>query len=148
MYPPSTFASRAPAAPGGIPGTTAGRDTRAGRLTAPLARMGRLVLAGLLIAALGAGAIACGSSSPPANGSATPSRSLGAAPRAGLARYLKAVKQLTPQGQKAFVTCMRRNGEPSFPGTPGLSSLMAAGITLRSSTFQAAIGACKSKLAG
>jgi hypothetical protein len=120
-------------------------------LQSPFARLGRFALTGVLAAALGFGAVACGGSSPSASGSSSPEATMpsghptGSALRSEIYRYLSTV---SAQRRQAFVSCMHSNGEPNFPSQLTFGALQAAGITLRSSAFRSAFAACRSKLTG
>ncbi len=147
MYPQSPFSGLAPAKAEGGPDPAASHRVRTGR---PAARLTRLGFTGVLVAALGLGAVACGGSSPGASGSASPSASAagGSATGTGLAariyRYLNGV----PENKKtAFIQCMHKNGEPRLPSTLTLTALQSAGITIRSAAFRSAFASCKSTLA-
>jgi hypothetical protein len=112
--------------------------------------MSRLGYTGVLVAALGVGAVACGGSSSGASGSASPSAGSSAtlpARGTGLENRIYHYLSTVPADKKStFVHCMRSNGEPSFPSSLTLSALQSAGITMRSGTFRSAFLSCKSTL--
>jgi hypothetical protein len=150
VYPQRPFSGPAPAGANGGPYPAAGHGAGGGR-PARSAGLARLGFTGVLVAALGLGAVACGgSSSSGAGGSSSPAASApaaGSGRAAGLqGRIYQYLNSLSASKKTAFVTCMRSHGEPSFPSSLTLSALRSAGITLRSSDFRSAFISCKSSL--
>jgi hypothetical protein len=115
-------------------------------------QLGRPVLAGVLVAALGLGSAGCGAATSPGAGGTAPSATgLPAGIPTGSARYQRIAERVaraTPPERAAFVQCMRSHGFPRFPGTFSLAALQAAGINLRSASFKSAAKACRSRLSG
>jgi len=110
----------------------------------PQSSSARRIAAGVLIATLGLGAVACGGTASRATAQPT------AIPTGG-ARYLRISRYLdaaSPQERLAFTQCMRKNGLPDFPSTLSLAALQAAGINVRSASFRSAARTCKSALLG
>jgi hypothetical protein len=153
VHPHPPLASRAPATPHPAaparPGP-AGPAGPAGQPSALRAGAGRLALAGLLIAALGLGTAACGTSPPGAAASST-SPAPGVPAPAGTATgippgFAKVLSGSSAQDRLAFAQCMRENGVPSFPDTISQAALQAAGIEIRSASFLTAARACEPEL--
>lgn len=147
MYPQSPFSGLAPAEAESGQDPAAGHHVRTGR---PAARLTRLGFTGVLIVALGLGAVACGGSSSGASGSASPSASAaagGSATGTGLeARIYRYLNGVPAKKKAAFIQCMHKNGEPRLPSTLTLTALQSAGITIRSAAFRDAFTSCKSTL--
>lgn len=151
MYPQSPFSALAPAEAESGQDPAASHHVHAGGRAARTVRLTRLGFTGVLVAALGLGAVACGGSSPGASGSASPPASAaagsGSVRGTGLeSRIYKYLNGVPAERKSAFVQCMRKNGEPSLPTTLTLSALQSAGITIRSTAFRSAFTSCKSTL--
>jgi hypothetical protein len=106
-------------------------------------RLGQAAAAAVLMAALGLGVAACGGgSSPGASSPSSPAASAASAPRSVPAGIAATIQNASAADRTAFAQCMRKNGLPNFPSSLTLTALHAAGITIRSSSFQTAARTC------